>query len=51
MSDVFARPHSAQGNRPATAMAMPLPDVVAAYRAWVMAAFLLGTIARDTLGE
>src|SRR5260370_1662738 len=51
MSDVFARPRLAQGDRPATAMAMPLPDVPGAYRAWVVAAFLLGTIARDTLGD
>jgi len=27
------------------------PDVPSAYRVWVAAAFLLGTIARDTLGD
>ena len=51
MSDVFARPRPAQGDRPATAMAMPLPDVPGAYRAWVVTAFLLGTIVRDALGD
>ena len=51
MSDVFARPCLAQAGRPATAMDMPLPDVPGAYRAWVLAAFLLGTIAREVLGD
>jgi LuxR family maltose regulon positive regulatory protein len=51
MSDVFARSWLAQGGRPAQAMDMPLPDVPGAYRAWVLAAFLLGTIARDALGD
>jgi DNA-binding CsgD family transcriptional regulator len=49
MSPVFARPCPAQGDRPATAMRRP--DVPGAYQAWVVAAFLLGTIARDTLGD
>jgi DNA-binding CsgD family transcriptional regulator len=51
MSGVFARPRPAQGGELATAMPMPPPDVPGAYRAWVVAAFLLGTIARDTLGD
>jgi LuxR family maltose regulon positive regulatory protein len=51
MSDVFARPRLAHGDRPDTATAMPLPDVPGPYRAWVVAAFLLGTIARDALGD
>ncbi len=51
MSDVFARPRLAPGDRPATAMAMPLPDVSEAHRAWMVAAFLLGTIVRDVLGD
>jgi ATP/maltotriose-dependent transcriptional regulator MalT len=51
MSDVVARPRLAQGGRPATAMPMPLPDAPGAYRARVLAAFLLGTIARDALGD
>ena len=51
MSDVFARPRLAPGSRPATATAMPLPDVPGAHRAWILAAFLLGTIVRDALGD
>jgi DNA-binding CsgD family transcriptional regulator len=51
MSDIFARPRLALGNRPATAMPTPLPEAPAAYRAWVVAAFLLGTIARDIRGD
>jgi DNA-binding CsgD family transcriptional regulator len=47
--DVFARPRPGQGDRPATAA--PFPDVPAAQRDWVVAAFLLGVIARDTLGD
>jgi LuxR family transcriptional regulator, maltose regulon positive regulatory protein len=35
----------------ATAMPMPLPDAPGAYRARVLAAFLLGTIARGALGD
>ena len=46
-SDVFTGPRLAQGDRPATGMAMPLPDVPRAYLAWLVAAFLLGTGARD----
>jgi LuxR family transcriptional regulator, maltose regulon positive regulatory protein len=38
-------------SRPATGMARPLPDVPGAYRAWVVAAFLLGAIARDVFGD
>jgi LuxR family maltose regulon positive regulatory protein len=34
-----------------TATAVPVPDVPGAYRAWVVAAFLLGTIVRDALGD
>jgi LuxR family maltose regulon positive regulatory protein len=49
MSDVDATPRLAQGDRPATAMR--LPDVPGAYRAWMVAAFLLGTIARDVLSD
>jgi LuxR family transcriptional regulator, maltose regulon positive regulatory protein len=51
MSDVVARPRLAPGGRPATAMPMPLPDAPGAYRARVLAAFLLGTVARDALGD
>jgi hypothetical protein len=51
LSDVLARPLLAQGHEPATAMTLPLPDVPKAYRAWAVAAFLLGTIARDALGD
>jgi DNA-binding CsgD family transcriptional regulator len=51
MSDILARPRLALGSRPATAMPTPLPEAPAAYRAWVVAAFLLGTIARDIPGD
>src|SRR5580704_11258596 len=34
-----------------TATAVPVPDVRGAYQAWVVAAFLLGTIVRDALGD
>jgi LuxR family transcriptional regulator, maltose regulon positive regulatory protein len=51
MSDVFARPRLARKGWPATAVAMPLPDGPGAYRAWMVAAFLLGTIVRDALGD
>lgn len=54
MSHVFARPRLAPGDRPATAMTVPLPDVPdvpGAHRAWMVAAFLLGTIVRDALGD
>ena len=32
-------------------MLMPLPDIPQAHRVWVAAAFLLGAIARDALGD
>jgi DNA-binding CsgD family transcriptional regulator len=47
--DVFARPQPGQGDRPATAG--PFLDVLAVHRDLVVAAFLLGVIARDTLGD
>jgi LuxR family transcriptional regulator, maltose regulon positive regulatory protein len=47
--DVLARPRPGQGDRPVTAV--PFLDVPAAHRVWVLAAFLLGLIARDTLGD
>jgi LuxR family maltose regulon positive regulatory protein len=46
--DVFATPQPGQGDRPATVV--PFLEVPAAHRDWVVAAFLLGVIARDTLG-
>ena len=46
---VVARPQPCQGDRPATAV--PFLDVPAALRVRVLAAFLLGVIARDRLGE
>jgi LuxR family transcriptional regulator, maltose regulon positive regulatory protein len=51
MSDVFARPRLAPDGRPAAGLPVPLPDVPGAYRAWVVAAFLLGAIAREVLGD
>jgi len=51
MSDVFAGPRLAPGDRPAPAMATPFPDVPGAHRASLVAAFLLGTIVRDALGD
>jgi LuxR family maltose regulon positive regulatory protein len=47
--DVVARPRPGQGDRPATAV--PFLDVPAALRVRVLAAFLLGVIARDRLGD
>jgi DNA-binding CsgD family transcriptional regulator len=48
--DVIARPQPGQGGRPATAV--PFLDVPAVHRDLVVvAAFLLGVIARDTLGD
>jgi LuxR family transcriptional regulator, maltose regulon positive regulatory protein len=41
----------ARTDRPASATLMPVPDVLRSDRVWVMAAFLLGAIARDALGE
>jgi LuxR family transcriptional regulator, maltose regulon positive regulatory protein len=37
--------------RPATAGLTPLIDIPGAFRVWMAAAFLLGTIARDALGD
>jgi DNA-binding CsgD family transcriptional regulator len=51
IGDVFARARLAQGDWPTTAALVPLLDVPVAYRVWVAAAFLLGTIARDTLAD
>ena len=45
------RVHPLSRSRPAAGMVRPLPDVPGAYRAWVVAAFLLGAIARDVLGD
>jgi len=47
--DVFARRQPGQGDRPATAVSFL--DVPAVHRDLVVAAFLLGVIARDTLGD
>ena len=41
----------ARTDRPGPAALMPLPDVPRAERVWVMAAFLLGAIARGALSE
>ncbi len=41
----------ARTGRPTSAALMPVPDVPRAERVWVMAAFLLGAIARGALGE
>jgi len=38
-------------DRPATAGLSPFADVPSAYRVCMVAAFLLGTIARDALGD
>ena len=42
---------TARTDRSASAALMPVPDVLGAERGWVMAAFLLGAIARGALGE
>jgi DNA-binding CsgD family transcriptional regulator len=39
-----------KGGRPAPVLA-PVPDGPGAERVWVMAAFLLGAVARETLGD
>jgi LuxR family transcriptional regulator, maltose regulon positive regulatory protein len=49
--DLLAVPRLAQTDRPTTAVLMPLLDVLRAHQVWVVAAFLLGTIARDALGD
>ena len=49
--DVFARPQPGQGDRPTTAVLAPFHDVPGAYRVWIAAAFMLGAIACDTLGD
>jgi LuxR family transcriptional regulator, maltose regulon positive regulatory protein len=49
--DVLAMPRLAQADRQATAVLTPLPDIPQAHRVWVAAAFLLGAIARDALGD
>ena len=41
----------ARTDRPVSAALMPVPDVPRAEQVWVMAAFLLGAIARGALGE
>jgi LuxR family transcriptional regulator, maltose regulon positive regulatory protein len=49
--DIFARPRPGRGDRPATAVRTPFRDVPAACRILIAAAFMLGAIARDTLGD
>lgn len=50
--DVLVMPWLARaGPQAGTAVLMPLLDVVGAGRVWVAAAFLLGVIARDALGD
>ncbi len=49
--DVVAMPRLAQADRQATAVLTPLPDIPQAHQVWVAAAFLLGAIARDALGD
>jgi LuxR family maltose regulon positive regulatory protein len=50
--DVVALPRLAQADRQAaTTVLMPLLDIPQAHRVWVAAAFLLGAIARDALGD
>jgi LuxR family maltose regulon positive regulatory protein len=52
MCDIFARPRPGRGDRPATAVRTPFRDnVPAACRILIAAAFMLGAIARDTLGD
>jgi LuxR family transcriptional regulator, maltose regulon positive regulatory protein len=50
-SDVMARPRLAQGDRPETAPLVPLLDVARTHQVWVAAAFLLGVMVRDALGD
>jgi DNA-binding CsgD family transcriptional regulator len=50
ISDSCARAPG-KGERPATAALTPLLDGPGAHRVWVVAAFLLGAIARETLGD
>ena len=49
--DIFARPRPGPGDRPAAGVRTPVHDVPEACRVWMAAAFLLGAIARDTLGD
>jgi LuxR family transcriptional regulator, maltose regulon positive regulatory protein len=49
--DVVARPRPGWGDRPAGAVRTQCHDVPAACRIWMAAAFMLGAIARDTLGD
>ena len=49
--DIFARPRPGRGDRPTTAVRAPFRDVPAACRILIAAAFMLGAIARDTLGD
>jgi LuxR family maltose regulon positive regulatory protein len=49
--DIVARPRPGRGDRPATAVRTPVRDVSAACRILIAAAFMLGAIARDTLGD
>ncbi len=51
IGDVAAMSRPGQAGRPAAAVLMPVPDIVQAHRVWVAAAFLLGAIARDALGD
>jgi LuxR family maltose regulon positive regulatory protein len=48
---IVARPRPGRGDRPAAAVRTPVHDVPAACRIWMAAAFMLGAIARDTLGD
>lgn len=49
--DVVPMPRLAEVDRQTTAVLTPLLDVPQADRVWVAAAFLLGAIARDALGD
>ena len=48
---MFAGPRLAEADGPAAAVLSPLLDVLRAHQVWVVAAFLLGTVARDSLGD
>jgi LuxR family transcriptional regulator, maltose regulon positive regulatory protein len=49
ISEIFAGPQLAPAGRPTAPVLAPLLDGPGAHRAWMVAAFLLGLIARDTL--
>jgi LuxR family transcriptional regulator, maltose regulon positive regulatory protein len=49
--DIFARPRPRYRDRATAAVRTPVHDVPEACRVWMAAAFLLGAIARDTLGD